>query len=69
MIKINLLPVKAAKRREQGQRQLLVGGIVLLSALTGIVVFNHAQAATVDELRDQNQRISSDIARPTKRGG
>ena len=26
MIKINLLPVKAAKRREQGQRQLLIGG-------------------------------------------
>jgi len=63
MIKINLLPVKAAKRREQGQKQLLVGVIVFTATLVGIVVFHGTQAAHINELREHNQQVSKDIAR------
>lgn len=63
MIKINLLPVKAAKRREQGQRQLLVGIVVFSAALVGIIVFHGTQVAHINELREHNTQVSKDIAR------
>jgi type IV pilus assembly protein PilN len=63
MIKINLLPVKAAKRREQGQRQLLVGAVVFTLALVGIIVFHTAAAAKITDLQSQNQQTSAAIAR------
>ena len=63
MIRINLLPVKAAKRREQGQRQLLLGAIVFTLALVGVIVFHTAQASKINEIRAQNQKTSADIAR------
>ena len=63
MIKINLLPVKAAKRREQGQKQLLAGVIILSATLVGIIVFHGTQVAHINELRDHNTQLSKDIAR------
>jgi type IV pilus assembly protein PilN len=63
MIRINLLPVKAAKRREQGQRQLLLGVIVFTLALVTVIVFHTAQASKINDMRAQNQRTSADIAR------
>jgi len=63
MIKINLLPVKAAKRREQGQRQLLFGAIVFTLALVGVIVFHTAQASKINDTRAQNQRTQADINR------
>jgi type IV pilus assembly protein PilN len=63
MIRINLLPVKAAKRREQGQRQLLVGAAVITLAVVGIIVFHTAQASQINELRTKNQETSTAIAR------
>ena len=63
MIKINLLPVKAAKRREQGQRQLLVGAVVLTLALVGIIVFHTAEASKINDMQAQNQATSAAIAR------
>ncbi|MGZ6123622.1 MAG: PilN domain-containing protein [Myxococcales bacterium] len=63
MIKINLLPVKAAKRREQGQRQLLFGAIVFTLALVGVIVFHTAEASKINDMRAANQRTSADIAR------
>jgi type IV pilus assembly protein PilN len=63
MIKINLLPVKAAKRREQGQRQLLIGVVVFSAALVGIIVFHGTQVAHINELREHNTQLSKDIAR------
>jgi type IV pilus assembly protein PilN len=63
MIRINLLPVKAAKRREQGQRQLLIGVMVLSLALVTIIVFHGAEVAKSSELRGINQRLSTDISR------
>ncbi len=63
MIKINLLPVKAAKRREQGQRQLLIGVIVVSAAIVGIIVFHGTQVAHINEIREHNQQLSKDIAK------
>ncbi|HZS36229.1 MAG TPA: PilN domain-containing protein [Polyangia bacterium] len=63
MIRINLLPVKAAKRREQGQRQLLVGAAAITLAVVGIIVFHTAQASQINELRTKNQETSTAIAK------
>ena len=64
MIKINLLPVKAAKRREQGQRQLLIGVIVVSRPRSSsIIVFHGTQVARINELREHNTQLSKDIAR------
>ncbi|HXU69359.1 MAG TPA: PilN domain-containing protein [Polyangia bacterium] len=63
MIKINLLPVKAAKRREQGQRQLLIGVVVFSAALVGIIVFHGTQVAQINSLREHNTQLSKDIAK------
>ena len=63
MIKINLLPVKAAKRREQGQKQLLAGVIIFSATLVGIIVFHGTQVAHINEVRDHNTQLSKDIAK------
>jgi type IV pilus assembly protein PilN len=63
MIKINLLPVKAAKRREQGQKQLLLGVVVFSATLVGIIVFHGTQVAHLNEIREHNQQLSRDIAK------
>ena len=63
MIKINLLPVKAAKRREQGQRQLLIGVIVVSAAIVSIIVFHGTQVAHINEMREHNTQLSKDIAK------
>jgi type IV pilus assembly protein PilN len=62
MIRINLLPVKAAKRREQGQRQLLVGAIVLTGAVVALIVVHTAKASEINDQRAKNQRTSAQIA-------
>lgn len=63
MIKINLLPVKAAKRREQGQKQLLIGVVALSATLVGIIVFHGTQVAKINQMREYNQGLSRDIAK------
>jgi type IV pilus assembly protein PilN len=63
MIKINLLPIKAAKRREAGQRQLLAGIIVFSATLVAIIVFNGTQVSKTNEMRAHNQQLSRDIAK------
>jgi type IV pilus assembly protein PilN len=63
MIKINLLPVKAAKRREQGQKQLLAGVVITSATLVGIIVFHGTQVAHMNEVRDHNAQLSKDIAK------
>jgi type IV pilus assembly protein PilN len=62
MIKINLLPVKAAKRREQGQRQLLIGTVVFSLALAGVILFNSAAQAKIDAQQADNQATARAIA-------
>jgi type IV pilus assembly protein PilN len=63
MIKINLLPVKAAKRRAEGQRQLLVGAVAFTFALIGIILFHTSEVSKADQLRASNQALSASIAK------
>ena len=63
MIKINLLPVKAAKRRAQGQQQLFIGAAVLTTTLVGIIIVHSVEAAKIEKVRSENQTTSAAIAR------
>jgi type IV pilus assembly protein PilN len=63
MIRINLLPVKAAKKREAGQRQLLLLLLVVLGAFGLIVAVHLIKTAEVDALRKRNQDMAARLAR------
>jgi len=63
MIKINLLPVKAAKRREAGQRQVLIGVVAFTLALVGVIVFHTAASSKINDMRSHNQQLSAAIAK------
>jgi len=62
MIKINLLPIKATKRREQGVRQLIIGVVSMTLALVAIIVFNTTQTSQINQMRSDNQATSRAIA-------
>ncbi|MBI5548193.1 MAG: PilN domain-containing protein [Deltaproteobacteria bacterium] len=62
MIRINLLPVRAAKKRETGQRQIVLFVLVLVGALIGNYYW-YAQVAGVEEReRSEVARIEKEIA-------
>jgi len=62
MIKINLLPVKAAKRREQGQRQLLLGAIIFTLSIVGLIVFHTTAESEKSDLENGNRSLEKTIA-------
>jgi type IV pilus assembly protein PilN len=63
MIRINLLPVKAAKKREAGQRQLVLF-VLGLFAVCGLILAVHLyKQAEVDRLRQRNQEASARLAK------
>ncbi len=62
MIKINLLPVKAAKRRADGQRQMLVGAVVVTAVVLGVIFFHGATVSRIDGERAENKRLEAAIA-------
>jgi type IV pilus assembly protein PilN len=62
MIKINLLPVKAAKRRADGQRQLLVGAVVVTATILSIILFHGSTVARVDKEKAENTKLEGQIA-------
>lgn len=62
MIKINLLPVKAAKRRADGQRQLLIGGLVITATLMTIILFHGRTSKRIAREQAENQAIENTIA-------
>jgi type IV pilus assembly protein PilN len=56
MIKINLLPVRAAKKREFGRQQLVLFAVLVVAAFVG----NYLWLNKVDsELEDMNRRIAN----------
>jgi type IV pilus assembly protein PilN len=62
MIRINLLPVKATKRREQGVRQLIIGVVTVSLALVAIIVFHGMEVSQINQMRAENQATSRAIA-------
>jgi type IV pilus assembly protein PilN len=69
MIRINLLPVKAARRRESGQRQVLLGAVVVLAALAGVVVFHGWASGQLMLQKNKLQGLRNDIAALKKEVG
>lgn len=63
MIKINLLPVKAAKRRADGQRQVLVGVVAVTVAIVGVILFHGATVSRIDGEKAVNAKLEADIAK------
>jgi type IV pilus assembly protein PilN len=69
MIRINLLPVKAAQRRASGQRQLLVGGVVLLTVLAGTVIFHTIEEARLLKVKNDVAAVKADVEKLKKELG
>jgi type IV pilus assembly protein PilN len=63
MIRINLLPVKAAKKRESGQRQVLVGLLFVIGALAIVVVFHGWASAKLVSKKVELNRVKDAIQR------
>ena len=61
MIRINLLPVKAAQRRALGQRQLVIGAIGVLLALVVLVLFHTIAARNLIVTKSDVQVIRTDV--------
>jgi len=62
MIRINLLPVRAARKKEEVQRQLLVFGFFLLALLGISVGWWQATKSTLADVQDQNGKLEEEIA-------
>lgn len=61
MIKINLLPVRAARKKEATQRHLIFFGIGLVLVLLLCVVLFTATRKDVSALRKQNDQLQEEI--------
>jgi type IV pilus assembly protein PilN len=63
MIRINLLPVKAAKKREAGQRQVLLLLAVVVGAF-GLIVFVHMwKTGEIERLQRRNREAAERLAK------
>jgi type IV pilus assembly protein PilN len=63
MIRINLLPVKAAKKREAGQRQVLMLLLIVLGCFGLIVAVHLYKTGEIERMRKRNQEISARLAK------
>ena len=63
MIRINLLPVKAAKKREAGQKQVLVIVVALLGLVIALLAFHTVESGSIDGLRRENNALQAEIDR------
>ena len=62
MIRINLLPVRASKKRELGRNQLLFFALLVVIALLGNYSWLSSRDHTLDELNHRIAKTSADIA-------
>lgn len=69
MIRINLLPVKQARKRASGQRQGLIIFLVLLVEVVGLAGFHISKASDLEEHKRNNVEMQADIARLKKEVG
>jgi type IV pilus assembly protein PilN len=56
MIKINLLPIRAARKRESVKQQLILGAVLLIGAGVGLYLWYNSMATQID---DRNKQIST----------
>lgn len=63
MIRINLLPIRRAKRQEAGQRQFLAMGLSILITI-GILVYVHLQTTNaLEKIQHENLLMQADVAK------
>ncbi|MEW6668229.1 MAG: PilN domain-containing protein [Thermodesulfobacteriota bacterium] len=62
MIKINLLPFRAAKKRENVKRQVTIYGLVVVLLLAGMAYMFFQLNSQLAELQDQHKRLSQELA-------
>ena len=63
MIRVNLLPVKAAKRREYGRQQLLLFATLVVFELVGLYLIYASREEALDEAAQKNAHIQSEIGK------
>jgi Tfp pilus assembly protein PilN len=61
MIKINLLPVKAAKKKEKVMTQVYVGILVIICALVGLGYVYYMQKSSIGQVQDQIKETNAKI--------
>lgn len=61
MIRINLLPVRQAKRREYGKQQLVVGAFVILLELVALFIVYTHMASQLSEAEDRVAAVREDV--------
>jgi len=66
MIHINLLPVRAAKKREFGRQQLILFGLILVGALLGNYTWWKAESDSLNALEQRIASTRSEIAQLEK---
>ncbi|MEW5848494.1 MAG: PilN domain-containing protein [Myxococcota bacterium] len=66
MIRINLLPVKQARKRETGLQQVILMGMTLALALFIMVGYNFKVDGDIDALQEEIQRQEAEVARLEK---
>lgn len=63
MIRINLLPIRKAKRQGAGQRQFLLMGLAILGSV-GLVVFFHLESTNeLENVQRENTILQADVAK------
>ena len=66
MIHINLLPVRAAKKREFGRQQLILFGLILVGGLLGNYTWWKAEKDSLDALQQRIGSTQAEIAQLEK---
>lgn len=69
MIRINLLPVKAAQKKEQLRNQLIVMSITLLLTIAGCFIFYSSIQSDISDLKSEITRNKKEIAKLQKKIG
>jgi type IV pilus assembly protein PilN len=66
MIRINLLPVRAAKKKEAGRQQLILFALAAVLLLVCNFWWSHSRAAELTARQDKVRRTKADIAQLDK---
>ena len=61
MIRINLLPVKAAKKRERAERTLVYIVVAVVATVAGLFWLDYVVASANEELKRKNELITQQI--------
>jgi type IV pilus assembly protein PilN len=61
MIRVNLLPVKAAKKRETARLQVFAGIAAIALAIAGMVAFHMFEAARIEEMQAEKRDLDNAI--------